>query len=174
MLYLVHPFPPRGNSPQGETRDMKRKTGESYASCTTQAFPLWWLAPPPFHLFKGAQQPVLTVEPLMKRVFRGVLFCPLHRGKSGAARIGGGEHSEPVSRMIIIPYDIESQSRNADFISIAHRAIHHPRPEGPLPPERSEHNPPPTGGHNLRPEGPSTFPFTTLLYNLRRSRGPFL
>ena len=25
----------------------------------------------------------------MKRVFRGVLFCPLHRGKSGAARIGG-------------------------------------------------------------------------------------
>ena len=62
MLYLVHPFPLRGNSPrweachwirgsrgspmnpvplppQGETRDMKRKTGESYASCTTPAFP---------------------------------------------------------------------------------------------------------------------------------------
>ena len=57
----------------------------------------------------------------MKRVFRGVLFCPLHRGKSGAARIGGGEHSEPVSRMIIIPYDIESQSRNADFIFIARK-----------------------------------------------------
>ena len=35
----VHPFPLRGNSPQGETRDMKRKTGESYASCTTPAFP---------------------------------------------------------------------------------------------------------------------------------------
>ena len=30
-----------------------------------------------------------------------------------------GERSEPISRMIIIPYDIESQSRNADFISIA-------------------------------------------------------
>ncbi|WP_444210663.1 hypothetical protein, partial [Dialister succinatiphilus] len=27
-----------------------------------------------------AQQPALTVEPLMKKVFRGVLFCPLHRG----------------------------------------------------------------------------------------------
>ena len=39
VLYLVHPFPLRGNSPQGETRDMKRKTGESYASCTTPAFP---------------------------------------------------------------------------------------------------------------------------------------
>ena len=55
----------------------------------------------------------------MKRVFRGVLFFPLNRGKSGAARIGGGERSEPISRMLIIPYDIESQSRNADFISIA-------------------------------------------------------
>jgi hypothetical protein len=28
---------------------------------------------------------VLTVEMLMKRMFRGVLFCPLHRGQSGAA-----------------------------------------------------------------------------------------
>ena len=56
---------------------------------------------------------MLTVEPFMKRVFRGVLFCPLNRGKSGAARIGGGERSEPVSRMLIMPYDTDSQSRNA-------------------------------------------------------------
>ena len=62
---------------------------------------------------------MLTVEPFMKRVFRGVLFCPLNRGKSGAARIGGGERSEPISRMPIITYDTESKSRNADFISIA-------------------------------------------------------
>ena len=48
----------------------------------------------------------------MKRVFRGVLFCPLNRGKSGAARIGGGERSEPISRMLIKPYDTESKSRN--------------------------------------------------------------
>ena len=48
----------------------------------------------------------------MKRVFRGVLFCPLHRGQYGAARIGGGERSEPVSRMVIFPYDTESKSRN--------------------------------------------------------------
>ena len=27
-------------------------------------------------------------------------------------RIGGGERSEPVSRMVILPYDTESQSRN--------------------------------------------------------------
>ena len=55
----------------------------------------------------------------MKGMLRGVLFCPLHRGKSGAARIGGGERSEPISRMLIITYDTESKSRNADFISIA-------------------------------------------------------
>ena len=30
-----------------------------------------------------------------------------------------------------VTYDTDSQSRNADFISIARRAIHNPRPEGP-------------------------------------------
>ena len=50
---------------------------------------------------------------------RGILFCPLHRGQSGAARIGGGERSEPISRMVILPYDTESKSRNADFMFIA-------------------------------------------------------
>ena len=38
---------------------------------------------------------------------RGVLFFPLNRGKSGAARIGGGERSEPVSRIVFMPYDTE-------------------------------------------------------------------
>ena len=33
---------------------------------------------------------------------------------------------------------------------------HNPRPEGPSPPERSEHNLPPLGGHNPRVKGPST------------------
>ena len=59
-LCPVHPFPLRGTSPQGETRDMKRKTGESYASCTTPAFP-----------------------PLVA----GATTFPVE--KSGAARIGG-------------------------------------------------------------------------------------
>ena len=31
----------------------------------------------------------------------------------------GGERSEPIRRMLNMLYDIESQSRNADFISIA-------------------------------------------------------
>ena len=48
----------------------------------------------------------------MKGMFRGVLFCPLNRGKSGAARIGGGERSEPVSRIVVLSYDTENKSRN--------------------------------------------------------------
>ena len=40
-------------------------------------------------------------------------------GKVRRSRIGGGECSEPISRMLIMSYDIESKSRNADFISIA-------------------------------------------------------
>ena len=50
---------------------------------------------------------MLTVEPFMKRVFRGVLFCPPDGGKSGAALIGGGERSEPISRIVFMPYDTE-------------------------------------------------------------------
>ena len=56
---------------------------------------------------------VISSGGFMRRLSRGVLFCPLNRGKSSAARIGGGERSEPIRRMLIMPYDIESQSRNA-------------------------------------------------------------
>ena len=73
------------------------------------AFPLWWLAPPPFPRKRGHYKAPLCCERLMKGMLRGVLFCPLHRGKSGAARIGGGERSEPISRMLIMPYDTERQ-----------------------------------------------------------------
>ena len=52
---------------------------------------------------------------------------PSHRRcVQGHSRIGGGERSEPITRMLIIPYDTDSQSRNADFISIARRAIPQP------------------------------------------------
>ena len=90
-------------------------------------------------------------------VSRCFILPPL-AGEVRRSRIRGGERSEPISRMLIMSYDSESKSRNADFISIARRAIHNPRPEGPLPLERSEHNPPPTGGHNPRGEAPSAYP----------------
>ena len=90
-----------------------------------------------------------------------------------------GERSEPISRMLIMPYDTESQSRNADFISIALRAIHHLQRQSrccPLSEANTTllHNLPPTGGYNLRPGGPSTFLFITLLHNPRRKPRPFL
>ena len=33
-----------------------------------------------------------------------------------ASWIGGGERSEPITRMLVMPYDTESESRNADFL----------------------------------------------------------
>ena len=99
-------LPLRGISPQGETRDMKRKTGESYTSCTTPAFPLWWLALPPCPVGSMSLDSRVAGLPYESSSFatpasdgtmgaycraayeerpRGVLFCPLHRGKSGAA-----------------------------------------------------------------------------------------
>ena len=74
----------------------------------------------------GDYKAPLCCELLMKGLPFRALFFPLNRGKSGAARIGGGERSEPVSRMVIMPYDTARSSRNADFISIARRAIRHP------------------------------------------------
>ena len=95
-------------------------------------------------------------------------ILPPEQGEVRRSRIGGGERSEPISRMLIKSYDMtpKSQSRNADFISIARRAIRNPRPEGPSnlrtlrPSGRSIlrtlfHNPStqPSG-----PKAPSTFP----------------
>ena len=58
-----------------------------------------------------------------------------------------------------VTYDTDSQSRNADFISIAAlRQSATLSAAGAVAPERSEHNPPPSGGHNPRGEAPSTFP----------------
>ena len=122
-LYTLLPL--RGISPQGETRDMRKKQGSHMLHVLLQYFPLWWLAPPPFPRKRGHYKAPLCGELLMKGLLFRALFFPLNRGKSGAARIGGGERSEPVSRMVILPYDTESQSRNADFISIARRAIRH-------------------------------------------------
>ena len=42
-------------------------------------------------------------------------ILPPEQGEVRRSRIGGGERSEPIRRMLIIPYDTESKSRNADF-----------------------------------------------------------
>ena len=53
----------------------------------------------------GDYKAPLCCELLMKGLLFRALFCPLHRGKSGAARIGGGERNEPITVMVILPYD---------------------------------------------------------------------
>ena len=47
VLCPVHPFPLRGTSPQGETRDMREKQRVIYFRYHFGVFPLWWLVPPP-------------------------------------------------------------------------------------------------------------------------------
>ena len=42
-------------------------------------------------------------------------ILPPEQGEVRRSRKGGGERSEPVSRMVIMSYDTESESRNADF-----------------------------------------------------------
>ena len=59
------------------------------------------------------------VMSLQESIERPIL--PLHRGKSGRSRIRGGAAQRLITRMLIIPYDIESQSRNADFMFIARK-----------------------------------------------------
>ena len=131
---------------------------------------------------------VISSGEFMRRLSRGVLFCPLNRGKSSAARIGGGERSELITRMLIMPYGTESKSRNADFISIARkgnpqpsarRAVKLKNLKNPFPlwycvppsPRRrwDNHRGPkaPSNLRTLRPRGRSilrTF-FTTFFYN---------
>ena len=46
-------------------------------------------------------------------------ILPPEQGEVRRSRKGGGERSEPIRKMLIIPYDTERQTRNADFISIA-------------------------------------------------------
>ena len=148
--------------------------------------------------------------------------APLNRGKSGAARIGGGERSEPIRhlqrRRRCRPLSVSDAQRthfegaerrtkcSESFPLWGHNLPpsggHNPRGEAPStfpsepfePSEPSEpfepyepshrrcvqgrhhHNnlsiQPAASAAPLRPEGPSTFPFTTLLHNLRRSRAP--
>ena len=46
-------------------------------------------------------------------------ILPPEQGEVRRSRKGGGERSEPISRMPIMLYDAESKSRNADFMLIA-------------------------------------------------------
>ena len=48
VLCPVHPFATTWHFPSRGNKKFEGKNSESYTSRTTPAFPLWWLAPPPF------------------------------------------------------------------------------------------------------------------------------
>ena len=67
---------------------------------------------------------------------RRVIYFMYHSGVSpfgGAVSHQRGESHRRwlITVMLIMSYDTERKSRNADFISIARRAIRNPRPKGP-------------------------------------------
>ena len=66
----------------------------------------------------GHYKAPLCCELFMKGLLLSALFCPLNRGKSGAARIGGAAQ-RLITRMLFMTYDADRLIRNADFISIA-------------------------------------------------------
>ena len=114
---LRTPFPASRDFPSRGNERYEGKNSESYTSRTISAFfPFGdWrhhLSPTSWGHYKAP----LCCERLMKGMLRGVLFFPLNRGKSGVARIEGGERSEPVSRIVFMSYDTESKSRNASCV----------------------------------------------------------
>ena len=103
----VREFPSRGNE------RYEGKNSESYTSGTISAFS-------PFggwrhHLarWEACHLILSRLRLLANRVTR----FPVEKVRR--SRIGGGERSVPIRRMLIMLYDTGSKSRNADFISIA-------------------------------------------------------
>ena len=152
MFCPVHPFPLRGTSPQGETRDMREKTGSHTLHVPFRSFPLWWLAPPPFPHFVVALWVLSNGIMSLQESIECFILLPL---------AGEVPRSEPIRRMLIMPYDTDSQSRNAGFILFARRAIHNPqRRRRCRPLSEANHNPSTQPAAEPRP----------FFKNLRRSR----
>ena len=102
-------LPLRGISPQGETRNLRRKTASHILHVPLRQSPLWWLAPPPFPRKRGHYKAPLCCELLMK----GLLFRALlsHRSAGGRwcrkAPKGGSHRRWLIDVMLIMSYDTE-------------------------------------------------------------------
>ena len=124
-LCLFEAFPSRGNEKYGE-----EKQRVIYFRYHFGVFPLWWLAPPPFrpagkrvtgfsvaygslriqfpcHRKRWHNNPCLLQSRLRREASRCFILPP-EQGEVRRSRIGGGERSEPIRRMLFMPYDIEN------------------------------------------------------------------
>ena len=148
-----------------------------------KCIPLWWLAPPPFrpvgkrvtgfsvaygslriqfpcHRKRGHYGCLVMWPCLCRKAWKSIL--PPEQGAVRRSRIGGGERSEPISRILITPYDTVRQARNADFISIAREG--NPQPSARRAVKLT--NPP-----ALRPVHPKN-PFPQPFYTTFGAKGP--
>ena len=119
VLCPVHPFPLRGTSPQGETRDMERKTGRHILHVPFRRLPPLVAGATTFPPLRGGTITRAYCRAICEESVSRCFILPPLAGEVRRSRIGGGERSEPVSRIVFMSYDTESNSRNADFISIA-------------------------------------------------------
>ena len=75
------PFASSRRSPQGETRDMERKTGRHILHVPFRCFPLWCLTAPTFPRKRGHYKAPLCCERLLKGLLCGALLS--HRSAGG-------------------------------------------------------------------------------------------
>ena len=97
---------------KGKREIWREKQASHILHVPFRCVPLWWLAPPPFPLFEGALW-VLSNRAMSLQESIERFILPPEQGEVRRSRIGGGERSEPITRMLIMPYDTEGQSRNA-------------------------------------------------------------
>ncbi len=90
----------------------------------------------------------------MKRMFRGVLFCPLHRGKSGAAVKGVASAASQSAEWLFCHMTLKVNPVTLTIYSSPIGRYHNPQRR-----------------RRCRPLSEAN---TTFLHNLRRSRAPFL
>ena len=119
MLCPVHPFATTWHFPsRGNERYEEKNRGVICFMYYSSISPFGgWRHHLPPHFVVGLWMLNHGAMSLQESIERFIL--PPEQGEVRRSRIGGGERSEPISRMLTMPYDTESQSRNADFISIA-------------------------------------------------------
>ena len=92
VLCPVHPFPLRGTSPQGETRDMREKQRVIYFRYHFGVFPLWWLAPPPCPRKRGHYECLAMWPCLCRKAWKPIL--PPEQGWQGNTIRKGAKRPE--------------------------------------------------------------------------------
>ena len=95
------------------------------------AFPLWWLAPPPSPTSWWDYKAPLCCELLMKGLLFRALFCPRLRGKSGAAGKGEASAASQSAECLSYHMTLKVNPVTLTLYSSPEGRYHNPRPERP-------------------------------------------